>query len=157
MFGRILFICFLIVCISFRGPYRSVATPVLSAQPVGVSQTASVSQGSRITAPWLSYEELAAWHLDAYYQVIIDSNIFRPLQKHISGIKINRYQLIGTVEREQETVAYLLDTFTKKIHPVTPGKRLDKFTVKNVTRKSVDLRDKKGVITKLELGTMFLK
>ena len=104
----------------------------------------------------MTAEELAALHLNAYYQVIIDVNIFRPLQRH-SNVKVNPYQLIGTLKKEKETVAYLLGTFTKRVHLVTSGETLGKFTVENVTRKSVTLRDEKHVRTKLELGSMFLK
>ncbi len=150
MFIRILFLCLWIICGHPRGTYHSAAAPVL------YSETSPVSHPPRITAPWMTPEELAALHLNAYCQVIIDVNIFRPLQKH-ERVKINPYQLIGTLEKEKETLAYLLDTFTKKVHPVTSGEKLDKFTVENVTRRSVTLRDKNDVITKLELGTMFLK
>ncbi len=119
----------------------------------------SVSQGERMTAPWMSYAEVSALHLDAYYQVVIDSNIFRPLLKRASGHGIFPYRLIGSVTKEGETVAYLLDTFKKSVHPVTSGEKLDRFVVENVTSKSVTLRDTKNddVLTQLELDSIFLK
>lgn len=124
---------------------------------VDVSPVSSAfSQVSGLTAPWMTYESFSALHLDAYYQVIIDVNIFRPLQKH-SSVPINPYQLIGTLEKENETVAYILNTFTRRVHTVRRGVALETFFVENVTRKSVTLRDKDRVKTKLEFSSMFLK
>lgn len=130
--------------------------PAVSAEVPPVSSAFSAAP-RRITAPWMTFEELSALHLDAYYQIIIDNNIFRPLQMH-SSVKINPYQLIGTlVKGEGSPVAYILNTFTRRVYPVRRGDRLETFSVVSVTAKSASLRDKKGVITQLKLGSMFLK
>lgn len=150
MFIRVVLICLLIVCINLRGTYPSGSTQEQYSQVIPVLQT------PRITAPWMTSAELAALHLDAYYQVIIDVNIFRPLQRHSRG-NINPYRLIGTIEKEQETVAYIYDTFKRRVHSVSLGEKFNKLTVEGVTRKSVTLRSKTGVITQLELGPIFLK
>lgn len=150
MFIRVVLICLLLFCLNLRGTYPSGSTQTQYSQVVPVLQT------PRITAPWMTSVELAALHLDAYYQVIIDVNIFRPLQRH-SRVHINPYRLIGTIEKGQKTVAYIYDTFKRRVHPVSLGDRLDTSTVEHVTRKSVTLRSKTGVITTLELGTLFLK
>ena len=109
-----------------------------------------------LTAPWLSYDELSALYLDAYYQVIVEHNIFRPLQRH-SSVKINPYRLIGTVVKSGVPVGYILNTFTRRVYPVRDGDWLEPYSVVSVTAKSVSLRDKARVISKLELGSMFLK
>lgn len=101
-------------------------------------------------------EEQAALHLNAYYQVIIDANIFQPLQKHAT-VKLNPYQLIGTLSQENETIAHIMNTFTRRVHRVGVGDWFNNLYVVSVTEKSASLRDKKGVITQLELGSMFLK
>lgn len=135
--------------------------PSVSVAAVSTVSAGSVSSVSssvpRLTAPWMTFEELSALHLDAYYQIIIDNNIFRPLQMH-SSVKVNPYQLVGTlVKGEGAPVAYILNTFTRRVYPVRKGDRLETFSVVSVTAKSASLRDKKGVITQLELGSMFLK
>ncbi len=138
---------------------RSAATAVSPRDHVLDSKepsAVSVSQESGLTAPWMSYAELSALYTEAYYQVIIDNNIFRPLQRH-ERVKINPYRLIGSVTKEGATVAYLLDTFKRRVHPVRSGEKLDRFVVENVTSKSVALRDKDDDITKLELDSIFLK
>ena len=137
--------------------YRSIQKEPssVSAEVPPVSSAFSAAP-RQLTAPWMTYEELSALYLDAYYQVIIENNIFRPLQKH-SNVKVNPYRLIGTLVKEGVPVAYILNTFTRSVYPVRKGDRLETFSVVSVTAKSVSLRDKKGVITKLELGSMFLK
>ncbi len=139
---------------------RSAATAVSPREHVfeqKASSPVSVSQGEGITAPWMTYAELSALYTDAYYQVIIENNLFRPLQRH-SSVKINPYRMIGSVTREGKTVAYLFDTFKRRVHPVTLGEKLDRFVVDTITSKSVTLRDtKEDVLTKLELDSIFLK
>ncbi len=149
----LLLVIFGVGAIVYR-PFQE-APLAVSVEVRAVSSDISVAPG-RLTAPWMSYDELSALYLDAYYQVIIENNIFRPLQKH-SNVKVNPYRLIGTLVKEGVPVAYILNTFTRRVYPVRKGDRLETFSVVSVTAKSVSLRDKDRVITKLELGSMFLK
>lgn len=118
--------------------------------------SSSISSAPRVTAPWMTTEELVALHLDAYYQVIIDANIFQPLQER-TNVKVNPYQLIGRLSQENETIALIMNTFTRQVHRVGSGDWIDNVYVMSVTEKSASLRDTKHVITELQLGSMFLK
>ncbi len=136
----------------------SVSVSASAVSPVsGSAVSSSISPSPRFTAPWMTTEELAALHLDAYYQVIVDANIFQPLQKR-SRVKVNPYQLIGTLSQENETIAFIMNTFTRQVHRVVSGDWIDNnVSVVSVTKKNASLRDKRAVITELELGSMFLK
>ena len=123
-----------------------------------VFEQKTTSPKADMTAPWMSYAEVSAMHTDAYYQVIIENNLFRPLQKHASGQSIFSYRFLGTITKDGERVAYILDTFKRRVHPVKSGEKLDRFVVETITSKSVVLRDTKAdVQTKLELDSIFLK
>lgn len=148
----------LIVLIVICGVGTLVYSQIQKDQPSasGSAVSSSFSSSPRFTAPWMTFKELSALHLDAYYQVIIDANIFQPLQER-TNVKVNPYQLIGTLSQENETIALIMNTFTRQVHRVGSGDWIDNVYVMSVTKKSASLRDTKHVITELELGSMFLK
>ncbi len=123
----------------------SVSVAASAVSPVsGSAVSSSISSSPRFTAPWMTTEELAALHLDAYYQVIINANIFRPLQK-LTNVKVNPYQLIGTLSQENETIALIMNTFTRQVHRVGSGDWIDNnVSVVSVTKEKRVTAGQKG-------------
>lgn len=79
---------------------------------------------------------------DAFYQVIIDNNIFRPLGWHPQTPKPKNI-LIGTViatNTTQHTKAFIVDRQSGQLHSVRVNDRIGEQTIKEITAKQVILQ-----------------
>ena len=91
---------------------------------------------------------------DAFYQTIIDTNIFRPLGWR-KPLKRPSYQLIGTITGFK-TKAVILDKQSNQLHTLTIGDKLGEATLTEVQPKHVTLLQK-GQKTTLRLTQSFLR
>ncbi|RKU14278.1 hypothetical protein C6501_08395 [Candidatus Poribacteria bacterium] len=90
---------------------------------------------------------------DAFYQTIIDNNIFRPLNwKPPQREPV--YILLGTaIATDGNTAAaYIQERKSDQFHVVTVGDSLGESTVQKITPKRVTLTTKKGDTLNLSLG-----
>jgi len=90
----------------------------------------------------------------AFYKVIIDNNLFRPLG-WAPPKNEPTYSLVGTVVDANGTIAQatLLEKRSNRYHFVTVGETLDDMTVKDIQAKQVTL-DKAGETITLKAGAL---
>ena len=91
---------------------------------------------------------------DAFYQVIIDNNIFRPLGWRLPP-KPQQYTLVGTTSAPDgsNSEAFILKRGSNQLHTVKVGETLGNVTVKEIQAKQVKLQeDGKEII--LRCGTL---
>lgn len=115
-------------------------SPNMSASPSTVpADVASVNQGTKRSAlPKLTDTQKV--DPDAFYQTIIDNNIFRPLDwepvQHEST-----YRLLGTAIATDgsSAKAYIQERKSDRFYAVSVGEQVGKMTVKTITSKWVTL------------------
>ena len=79
---------------------------------------------------------------DAFYQVIIDNNIFRPLGWRLPK-KPQQYTLIGTISAPDGSnpKAFILKRGSNQLHTVKVGETLGNVTIKEIQAKQVTLQE----------------
>lgn len=133
----ILIVCVLSEVWIFREPIN---TTKLS-KYVG-SASSSVTP-ENVNVPWsdsTKQTETQNSGLDAYYQIIIDNNIFRPLN-WIPPERETDYRLLGTLIAVdgRDSRAYIQDRKSEKLHTVSAGQKIGTMLVKSITPKQVVL------------------
>jgi len=95
--------------------------------------------------------------IDEFYQIIIDNNIFRPLNWQPQQQRPD-YQLLGTIINTDNThkTAYIIDTKSNQFHNVTTGDTIGEATIQNITAKKITLNTKKGELILTLNGNTFL-
>ena len=95
--------------------------------------------------------------LDAFYQTIIDNNIFRPLNWEPPQ-REPAYTLIGTAVATagNTATAYIQEHKSNQFYAVTVGDQIRDATVQNITAKRVTLTTEKGLLKLSLSGPQFL-
>lgn len=126
-------------------PNSAVATPNSQKKLARVNAVKSNAK----TSGWTDSKTL-----DAFYQVIIDNNIFRPLGWRPPQ-KPQQYTLIGTISAPDgsNAKAFILKRGSNQLHTVKVGETLGNVTVKEIQAKQVKLQEDGKEIT-LRCGTL---
>lgn len=90
----------------------------------------------------------------AFYQTIIDNNLFRPLGWR-QPVHRPHYQLIATITGT-DPQALILDKNTNKLHSLATGEKLGESTLTEIKDKHVTLRKNEQNQT-LRIRTIFLR
>ena len=147
-------VCLLAVCIFH---YRHIRDVLASPHIPSTSEIVSTKQSaSHIRIP--KREPPQQRDPDAFYQTIIDNNIFRPLNWKPTQ-KAPTYILLGTIIPTDggTATAYIQGHSSGPLHIVKLGDPLGSTTVQNITSKRVTLNTQKGDSLNLYLGgNMFL-
>ena len=129
----------------FRLPVNKPAIP--APPPIVPTSAVSVNQREEMGDPTLSPKELSM-DLDAYYQIIIDNNIFRPLNWKPRQ-RVSAYTLLGTVIATDgsSAKAYIQERESNQFYTVSVGEQVGKMTVRTITPKRVTLTQNGEVLT----------
>lgn len=95
--------------------------------------------------------------LPAYFQVIIDNNLFRPLGWTETPKRYTDYRLLGTLtESETPARAILQERSSKQTRVVTLGETIGDFHVFRIQHKQVTLKKGQQLVLLLLDETLFL-
>lgn len=95
--------------------------------------------------------------LPAYFQVIIDNNLFRPLGWTETPKRYTDYRLLGTLtESETPARAILQERSSKQTRVVTLGETIGDFHVFRIQHKQVTLKKGEQLVLLLLDETLFL-
>lgn len=137
--------------------YKSNSDVAVSAQ-MGTSGQKAVTLKQEHPVPKLTKElVLHQGDLDAYYQTIIDNNIFRPLNWKPPQ-RVSDYTLLGTAisTDSRRATAYIKEQKTDQFHVVGVGDKIGNATVEKIAKKQVTLTTTEGVIEISLSGSPFL-
>ena len=131
----------------FRSPADN---PPLSVSSPSVPSIAPVDQGTKRGEAAVRLEP--PMDIDAYYQTIIDRNIFRPLNWEPPQ-RVSRYTLLGTTIATDgsSAEAYIQERESNQFYTVSVGQQVGKMTVRTITPKRVTLTQNGKSLT-LTLG-----
>lgn len=137
--------------------YKSSYDVVASTQ-MGTSGQKAVTLKQEHPVPKLTKELLPQQgDLDAYYQTIIDNNIFRPLNWKPPQ-RVSEYTLLGTAISTdgRKATAYIQEQKTDQFHVVGVGDKIGNATVEKISKKQVTLTSTEDVVKISLSGSPFL-
>lgn len=153
--GIIVVVCMFGGLLLFRPPINKPAISVFS--PIVSTSAVPMNRGAEIGDPTLSPKG-HSMGLDAYYQIIIDNNIFRPLNWEPPQ-RVSAYTLLGTAiaTDSSSAEAYIQERESNQFYAVSVGQQIGKMTVRTITPKRVTLTKNGEVLTLPLSHVRFLK
>ncbi len=134
-----------------QSPDTSITSPNIPAEATLVKQDERRARFSKQT-------DIQQVDPDAFYQTIIDNNIFRPLNWEPPQ-RESAYTLLGTAIAADgsSATAYIQESESNQFHDVNLSDQIGDMTVQEITEKRTTLITKKGEPLKLSLnGSQFL-
>lgn len=92
---------------------------------------------------------------DTFYQLIIDTNLFRPLGWS-EPVTQPQYRLIGTLTNNERHTAIILDKNTNHLYTLSRGQQIGNAIIEQIDKKRVILRQD-NTHTTLYLSPAFLQ
>lgn len=120
--------------------------PPLSVSSRSVPPIAPVDQGAKRGESAVRLEP--SMDIDAYYQTIIDKNIFRPLNWEPPQ-RVSRYTLLGTAIATDgsSAEAYIQERESNQFYAVSVGQQVGNMTVRTIAPKRVTLTQNGEALT----------
>ena len=124
-----------------------------NASVVGNTETQQKSLPQQVSDTAKNRQEKVSHDLDDFYRVIIENNIFRPLN-YKPPSRQSDLTLIGTIIATDKSTAtaYITERKTERSYSVKEGEKIDDAIVKTIQPKQVTL-DKGGKIVSLTLSS----
>ena len=138
------------------------AGPVISASPPGMStsggavSSASVGPGADRVVSTVCTDRQSA-DLDAFYQTIIDNNLFRPLNWE-PPLRDSAYLLLGTIIASDgsRAKAYIQARESEQFYAVSVGQQVGEMTVQTIAEHRVTLLKRGQQVTLFLNRSLFL-